>query len=141
MSEITSYRDLDAWNVGMELAVAAFHLSHQLPSSERYELAKQIRRSASSVPANVAEGHATGFTGMFLRHVAIALGSAAELETHLELAIRLGMLAPKQIQSAAELIERAGQLLHGLRRSLRLRLARKAGTVIVMWFCLQTYLS
>jgi four helix bundle protein len=54
--KIRSFRDLDAWKVGMELALLSYSFAKRLPSTERFELAAQIRRAAVSVPSNVAEG-------------------------------------------------------------------------------------
>lgn len=95
--DIKSFRDLDTWKVGMELALTTYELAVRLPASERFELSQQIRRAATSIPANVAEGHATGKDGLFLRHVCIALGSLAELDTELELARRLGFLTANEL--------------------------------------------
>jgi four helix bundle protein len=120
-TDIRSFKDLDVWKVSMELAVLCYRLSKQLPASERYELSSQIRRASASVPANVAEGQAAGRTGRFLNHTNIALGSLGELETCLILTTRLELLTPDQIRETLEHVERAGQLLHGLARSLRRR--------------------
>ena len=71
---IRSFRDLDAWNVAMALAVNCYRVAKRLPAEERFELSAQIRRAAVSVPSNVAEGHASGSDGLFSRHVRISLG-------------------------------------------------------------------
>ena len=120
--EIRTYRDLDAWNVAMELAVEAYELATKLPSIERYELSSQIRRAATSVPANIAEGHASGRNGLFLRHMSIALGSLGELDTHFEVARRVQLLTEVKVAVMHEHIARTRQLLHGLRRRLRRKL-------------------
>ena len=73
----------------MELAEKVYQLSRQFPKHETYGLGGQIQRAAISIPANIAERHARGSTKDFLRHLAIAQGSLAELETHLLLAERL----------------------------------------------------
>ena len=130
--EIRSYRDLDAWNVAMDLAVEAYELATQLPSIERYELASQIRRSATSVPSNVAEGHATGRDGMFLRHLSIALGSLGELDTQFEIGRRLQLLPDAKVATVHEHVARTRQLLHGLRRGLRRKLAKKSASAAVV---------
>ena len=88
--QILSFRDLDVWHAAMDLADAAFDLSEQLPSTLRFDLGSQIRKSATSVPSNIAEGHAHRGERTFLRHVRIALGSLAELDTQLELGSRRG---------------------------------------------------
>ena len=85
MAEIQSFRDLDAWKASMKLALEAYEVAKLLPATERFELSAQIRRAAISVPSNVAEGQANGPGRRYRYHVRIALGSWAELVTHLEL--------------------------------------------------------
>jgi four helix bundle protein len=81
----------------MELAVEAYSLSRSFPKHETYGLGIRIQRATVSVAANIAEGHAAGPTKHFLRFLAIAQGSLAELETHLMLAERIGYCDPKRI--------------------------------------------
>ncbi|HEV7665852.1 MAG TPA: four helix bundle protein [Chloroflexota bacterium] len=91
---ITSFRDLRVWQAGMELATAIYALTQSFPAAERFGLSSQLQRAATSIPSNIAEGHTRAYTREYLHHVAIAHGSLAELETQLELAIRLGYLKP-----------------------------------------------
>lgn len=119
MTEILSFRNLDAWHAAMDLVVTTYALSRQLPSTEQFELAAQMRRAAVSIPSNVAEGHASGPKGRYLYHVRIALGSLAELDTQLELAVRLRFLTADAVVKNSEGLARTGQLLHGLARGLR----------------------
>jgi four helix bundle protein len=114
---ITSYRDLEAWQLGMDLAQAVYELTRTFPREERFGLASQIRRAAVSIPSNVAEGHRHGTTS-YRHYVTIALGSHAECETQLELALRLKLGSADQIGAASVLATRVGQVLHGLARSL-----------------------
>ncbi len=81
---IRSYRDLIVWQKGMDLVVECYRLSKKLPASEQYGLSAQIQRSAASIPANIAEGHARRHTGDYVHHLSMAVGSLAELETHLD---------------------------------------------------------
>jgi four helix bundle protein len=90
------------------------------------ELASQIRRSATSVPSNVAEGHAHRGNRTHLRHVRIALGSLGELETQFELALRLEFIEAPGLGVAVGQVARTGQLLHGLERALKRRRLRNA---------------
>lgn len=128
-----SYKNLDVWTVAMDLAVALYRLAERLPSSERFEVSAQMRRAAVSVPSNIAEGHATGSDGVLLRHLRIARGSVGELETHLELALRLRLLSAEDVGRALEQLARTGKLLNGLFRSLRARRVARAGVVSVFW--------
>ena len=72
---IQTFRDLHAWQAAMDLSLFAYELANRLPPSERFELSAQMRRSAVSVPANVAEGQSSGRDGRYLNHLRIALGS------------------------------------------------------------------
>jgi four helix bundle protein len=102
----------------MSLALLCYEMTDTFPNSERYGLTAQLRRAASSVPANIAEGHNRRSRRAYLNHVNIALGSQAELDTLLELALRLRYLSTEQFTAARLALDRTGQLLHGLSRSL-----------------------
>lgn len=108
---IRSYRDLQTWQRAMELAEACYHVAAALPPDERYGLGLQIRRAAVSIPANIAEGHNGRTRQVFLNHLAIALGSQAELETQLELVQRLLKI---DVAASRALASEVGKLLHGL---------------------------
>lgn len=120
-----NFRGLRVWQLGMRIAEAAYQLSQQFPKYETYGLGSQIQRAAVSVPANIAEGHATGSTKMFLRHLAIAQGSLAELETHLMLAERIKYCNPVQVKSILTNCTEEARMLRALRKRLRARLARE----------------
>ena len=122
---VMSYRDLDAWQEAMEVAVSVYALAAFLPSEERFGLAQQLRRAAASIPSNIAEGHARGATRDFARFVSIARGSMAEVETQLELAVRLGLLEDAATESVVSKCDKLGRILRGLRKSLDNKLERK----------------
>ncbi|WP_459555985.1 four helix bundle protein [Lacunimicrobium album] len=86
-----SFRNLDVWQKSMTLTEAVYRLSDKLPNSERYGLISQIQRCSVSIPCNLAEGYGAS-EGNFLRHVRIARGSLMELETQLELCVRLNLI-------------------------------------------------
>jgi four helix bundle protein len=85
-----------------------------------------MRRAAVSIPSNVAEGHAGGKGRRYLHHVRIALGSLAELDTQLELAVRLRLIPDDGLTAIREQVARTRQLLNGLARSLRLKQLKAA---------------
>jgi four helix bundle protein len=118
MPRVRSFRDLEVWRAAMDLAVASHNLARSLPTDHRFELAAQIRRAASSIPSNVAEGHAQKTDKVFLRHVRIALGSLAELDTQVEIAVRLQLIETQRSHDLTDLMTRTWQLLHGTRRAL-----------------------
>ena len=105
----------------MELAVIAHRVADTFPVEQRYALGAQMRRSSTSIPSNIAEGHAQRGMRTYLRHVRIALGSHAELDTQLEVASRLKLIGQQQLDAIASELKRCRQLLHGLQRSLTLR--------------------
>lgn len=111
------HKDLLVWQKAMELVVATYRLTRGFPKFEVYGLAGQMQRAAVSVPSNIAEGHALKQTQAYVRHLAIASGSLAELETQLEIACRLGYLSSTD-EPIAELAGEIGRMLAGLRRSL-----------------------
>ena len=115
---IETYRDLDVWKTAMDLVVAAYSLTRQFPDRERYGLTSQMQRAAVSVPANIAEGYGRGHRAEYTHHLYISRGSLLELETHMELAVRLGYLTSEATVSAQELISRVGMMLNKLLQAL-----------------------
>lgn len=87
--KIQSYQDLIVWQKAMDLVVLIYELAHQLPKEELYGLASQIKRSAVSIPSNIAEGRRRGSRKDLCHFFVIAFGSGAELETQVELTKRL----------------------------------------------------
>jgi len=69
---VNSYRDLIVWQRAMDLVVTAYRLTKRFPVEERYALVQEVRRSAVSVPSNIAEGHGRNHLGDYLRHLSIA---------------------------------------------------------------------
>jgi four helix bundle protein len=118
MHLVKIYRDLDTWQAAMALVEMIYGVTHALPRHELFGLTAQLRRAAVSIPSNIAEGACRRTTGAYVNHVSIALGSHAEVETCLEIAIRLGYLQRAETTNVASSIERTGQLLNGLLRSL-----------------------
>jgi four helix bundle protein len=116
---IRSYRDLRVWQEGMALVEATYALTRALPVSEKFGLVSQMNRAAVSVPANIAEGHGSRHRGVYLNHLSISRGSLTELETYLELTVRLGLLRKAQVEKAQAECESIGRLLGALIRALR----------------------
>ena len=114
-----TFRDLKAWQRAMDLIVPIYELAKRLPVDERFGLAEQMRRAAISVPANIAEGQARWHPKDFLRHLFIAHGSLAELDTLVLIAERLGTVGSEHVASAAAAITEARMPLSGLIAHLR----------------------
>jgi four helix bundle protein len=121
MGAISSHKDLIAWQEAIRLVEIVYRETSNFPKEETFGLKMQIRRSAVSVPSNIAEGSARRTTGEYAQFLGIARGSLAELETQLEVATRLGMVS-SAAHSNSQVI-RVGRLLSALIRSLERRAA------------------
>lgn len=121
MAAITSHRDLIAWQEALRLVEIVYRDTARFPKEESFGLKSQIRRAAVSVPSNIAEGSARVTTGELVQFLGIARGSLAELETQLELAVRLGFLS--ETTDATNQVNRVGKLVSALLKSLQRRVA------------------
>jgi four helix bundle protein len=113
----------------MELSENIYKLTAVLPDTERYGLISQLRRSSVSVPSNIAEGQARGTVAFGLYFLRVAIGSAAEVDTQLELARRLRFVTPEQARDVAAQLERVRQLLYGMRREHQRRIGADAAKI------------
>jgi four helix bundle protein len=121
MQTIKSFRDLRVWQQGMQLVEDVYELSRMLPRDERFGLTMQMRRAAVSVPSNVAEGFRRWRRQAYCNHISIALGSQGELETQIEVAIRLKYVTTTRASAVTQRVEEVGKMLNGLLRSLEER--------------------
>jgi four helix bundle protein len=113
-----SYKDLVVWQQAMDLAVAVCEATRNWPRDEIHGLTSQARRSATSVPANIAEGYGRELRGSYQHVLRVAQGSLKELETHLLIAHRTGTAARGTIEPLLEHCESFGKLLRFLLRKL-----------------------
>jgi four helix bundle protein len=125
-----TYRDLDAWRLAMDLVEATYSLTKQLPDSERYNLISQMQKAATSIPSNIAEGQGRGTVRFGLWFLRVATGSAAELDTQVELARRLKYVSAERTRGLETQLERVRQMLYGMRREHETRLATAGAGVI-----------
>jgi len=86
---IESYKDLIVWQKSMDLAELVYSVTEALPASENFGIKSQIRRAVVSIPSNIAEGYGRQSTGSYKQFLMIARGSLLELETQIELCVRL----------------------------------------------------
>ena len=119
---IRSYRDLEVWQKAMDLVVACYRVAENFPKTETYGLAIQLQRAAVSVPANIAEGQGRNHTKEFINHLSMAYGSLMEIETHLQIAGRLGYMKDSDLQGLLSQSNEIGRMLNGLMQSLNRRL-------------------
>ncbi len=115
---LKSYQDLRVWQIGMEIAEQCYFLTRDFPKSELYGMTSQIRRAASSVPANIAEGYGRQHRGEYVQFLHIANGSLKELETHLLLCARVELTEANRIAPVIQQCNETGRMLQGLIRSL-----------------------
>ena len=116
--KIKSYTDLQVWQKSMTLVTDVYKITSDFPKSETYGLTGQIRKSAVSIPSNIAEGSARETTRDLLRFISIAYGSLAELETQLLIARNLGYLEENILFPIMQRCREIGRMLNGLRQSL-----------------------
>ena len=103
---VKSYKDLIIWKRSMDLVVSIYRITEDFPSKESFGLISQMRRASVSIPSNIAEGYGRQSTGSYAQFLSIARGSLFELETQIEICIRLNYF--KKIESVnllAEIIE------------------------------------
>jgi four helix bundle protein len=116
-----SYRTLGAWQCAHRLAVVTLLAADRAYHPARAPLLAQLRRAAISVEANIVEGYALGTAGLFRRHLRIALGSAAEVECLLNLAIETRYLTAEAGEELLQAVDATIRTLFGLVRSRRLQ--------------------
>jgi four helix bundle protein len=116
---IQSFRDLQIWQKSMQLAVAVYRLTKDFPREEIYGLTSQLRRSAVSVPSNIAEGQGRSNLGEFKQFLGIARGSNCELQTQLEIAHALGMGKAELLNDAEGLSQEVGKMIYAFLQSLK----------------------
>ncbi len=115
---VKSYRDLIVWQKAMAVVKQIYRLAGSFPAHERYGLADQMRRSAVSIPSNIAEGQARQHTAEFRQFLYVALGSLAELETQTLIAHDVAYLTTEQSREIEALMVKIRRMIHGLIRQL-----------------------
>lgn len=115
---VNSYKDLIVWQRAMDLVSKIYGVTKKFPREELYGLTNQIRRSAVSIPSNIAEGQARQGTAEFRNFLSIARGSLAEVETQLLIAADLSYLSDSDLKAILEIHTEVGKMLNGLLRSL-----------------------
>jgi four helix bundle protein len=111
-------KNLVAWQVAMDFAVATYQITKKFPSDERFGLRLQLRRASVSVASNIAEGHGRTRKREYARFALIARGSLKEAETQLHLATRLGYLEEGDVAALLATAMRLNKLLTGLHKRL-----------------------
>jgi len=116
---VQSYRQLKVWQAAMDLAEECYRVTRIFPKAEIFGLTSQIRRAAVSIPANIAEGQGRQYTKEFLNHLGMARGSLMELETHLMLGQRVGLIDSTALAPILSATDEISRMLSGLRKALQ----------------------
>ena len=119
---ISRFRELRAWQLGMDLTEKVYLLTDSFPKSEIYGLTSQMRRCAVSIPSNLAEGHGRTFGKEFLQFIAIAYGSICELETQILLSHRLKYIKTDDLDRISPLLIETSKTIRGLQKAIRERI-------------------
>ena len=116
---LQSYKDFQVWQRAMDLTVEIYKLVKLLPKEETYALSDQMRRAVVSIPSNIAEGQGRNSTKEFINFLSISRGSQRELETQLQICIRLNYITEQEAENALNLCEEVGKMLNSLIKKLR----------------------
>lgn len=114
-----TYRDLIVWQKSMDMVEELYKLIKFLPKEETYVLSDQMRRAAVSVPSNIAEGYARNSSKEYVQFLSIAKGSCVELETQLELAVRLRYFGREKAEQCSSLLFEIEKMLTVIQNKLR----------------------
>jgi four helix bundle protein len=124
-SSVQDFRQLRVWQKAHELTLAVYKATAVFPREELFGLTSQIRRSCSSIAANLAEGCGRSGDAEFARYCAIAAGSASETEYHLLLARDLNMIKPADYEDLSRRVIELKRMLSGLTQKVKARIAKR----------------
>jgi len=110
---------LDVWKLSIELVKSIYQLTNKFPTSETYGLTSQLRRSAISIPSNIAEGQGRNSPKEFRQFLAFALGSLAELETQLIISKEIDCLTEEKLIHLLGDLDASRKMIRALSSSLK----------------------
>ena len=116
---LKNYKELKVWQKAYQLCIMIYKITKHFPREEKYGLTSQIRRSAVSVPSNIAEGYGRKTTQEYIQSLYIANGSHCELETQIMLSKDLGYIKPEEVETLQRDIEEVERMLKALIKSLQ----------------------
>jgi four helix bundle protein len=113
-NDMTTYRELIVWQKSMLLVLSIYNETKSFPKEEVYALTSQIRRSAVSLPSNIAEGYGRNHSGDYVRFLQIASGSLYEFQTQLEISFQLGYISKEKFDEINSLSVEIEKMLSSL---------------------------
>ena len=116
---LRTYKDLKVWRKSFNLCISVYRVTASFPPAERFGLTAQVRRATVSVPSNIAEGYTRETTRDYIRHLWIARGSLAEVETQLMLSRELRMVDLPKLEALLTDVAEVERMLSALIRSLK----------------------
>lgn len=118
MSSIKSYKELIVWQKSMVFVESVYSMTATFPAEEIYGLTSQIRRAAVSIPSNIAEGSYRSTKKDYVHFLRTALGSAAEIETQIEIALRIKYISKNIYEELSSILAEVMKMLNGMVRKL-----------------------
>jgi four helix bundle protein len=119
--EVTSYKDLIAWQQAISLVTEIYRITLQFPKQETYGLSSQLRRASVSIASNIAEGHGRATPGEFTQFLCQVRGSLCEVETQVVIARELEYIDPQEGLPLTKSMDELGRVLNGLISSIQRR--------------------
>jgi four helix bundle protein len=119
MRSLRPHKNLVAWQESIGLVKDIYALCEKLPENEKFGISSQLKRAATSVPANIAEGAARNTSKEFIYFLSIANGSLSEIDTFLTIIMELSFSKESEIKFIFERMEKVGALINGLLKSLK----------------------
>ena len=114
-----NFRNYDVWVDGVEFSIDIYKMTEDFPKKETYALCDQMQRAAVSIPSNIAEGCSRRSVNEFAHFLEFSLGSSYEIETQLEIAVRLGYVQNADFEKAIEKVQSIEKRITGLIQTIR----------------------
>ena len=118
MGNIKSHRDLEVWKKSVDFVTEIYEVTNKFPREEIYSITNQIRRSAISIPSNIAEGAGRNHNKEFVQFLYISLGSCSELETQLIISSNIKYISSVNLELLLEKIYELRRMILGLIRAV-----------------------
>lgn len=113
------YKNMEIWKKSIDLVEEVYSITKYLPKEEKYAITDQMKRAAISIPSNFAEGQGRNTTKDYLQFLSIARGSVYELDTQLEICLRLKYFTKEQIHNTCTLCNEINRMINSIITKLR----------------------